>query len=361
MFHTLYNFEDQNEDFNIQNSMMNIDYIKNGFELNGINENYFGKGNYAIDQYNRRKNVIRKIREKDEKFRNTKNKVRLVVYKNGFILNNGPFRDSSIPENNEFLNEVERGLIPQELIKQGIDDLGILLVNRKNEIYRSPLYQSMKPSTRTINIFQNPYEYEYKSENEKNYYETDFPYYEIQEIKPKVNMNVISQTPIGTRNQRNDIFFDINREGDNEQIYMKSSGKPKEPKNSKKNEKKIVDFLEFKENYPEKNKYIAFSGVGQLIGQINTEGLYINKEIKSFVDYLSPICNISIRLFNGEIIQSQFNYTQTLRDIYLYVRRISGSNNFVLLDGFPPRPLIDYGKTIGELGLQNSLLTQRIN
>ncbi len=43
-------------------------------------------------------------------------------------------------------------------------------------------------------------------------------------------MNVISQTPIGTRNQRNDIFFDINREGDNEQIYMKSSGKTKDPK-----------------------------------------------------------------------------------------------------------------------------------
>ena len=73
------------------------------------------------------------------------------------------------------------------------------------------------------------------------------------------------------------------------------------------------------------------------------------------------MCVISIRLFNGEIVKSQFNYSQTLADIYLYVRRLSGSNNFVLLDGFPPRPLIDYYRSIGELGLQNTVLTQKIN
>ena len=33
----------------------------------------------------------------------TKDKIKLVVYRNGFILNNGPFRDRSLQENNEFL------------------------------------------------------------------------------------------------------------------------------------------------------------------------------------------------------------------------------------------------------------------
>ena len=105
----------------------------------------------------------------------------------------------------------------------------------------------------------------------------------------------------------------------------------------------------------------AFSGCGKLIGNINTEGLNVNKEIKSNVDRLQPVCSISIRLFNGEIIKAEFNYSQTLKDIYLYVRNISGSNNFVLLDGFPPKPLNKYGKSIGELGLQNTMLTQKIN
>ena len=62
---------------------------------------------------------------------------------------------------------------------------------------------------------------------------------------------------------------------------------------------------------------------------------------------------MSIRLFNGEVIKAQFNYSQTLRDIYMYVRRISGSIKFHLLDGFPPKPLRDYDRTIYELGLNN--------
>ena len=78
------------------------------------------------------------------------------------------------------------------------------------------------------------------------------------------------------------------------------------------------------------------------------------------VDIFQPICNVSIRLFNGEVIKTQFNYSQTLRDIYLHVRRISGCIKFHLLDGFPPKPLRDYDKTIYELNIQNSLLTQKI-
>ena len=50
-----------------------------------------------------------------------------------------------------------------------------------------------------------------------------------------------------------------------------------------------------------------------------------------------------------------------LQDVINFVQKKSGSNNFSLLDGFPPRPLTDYNKTIKELHLEGSLLTQRIN
>ncbi len=94
---------------------------------------------------------------------------------------------------------------------------------------------------------------------------------------------------------------------------------------------------------------------------MNIEGLNVQKDLKNSIDVFKPTCIINIRLFNGEIVKGEFNYTQTLRDIYFYVRKISGSNNFTLLDGFPPRALRDYDRTIGQLRLENTTLTQRLN
>ena len=53
-------------------------------------------------------------------FEKTKNKLTLKVYKNGFILDDSPFRDISKPENKKFMDEVEKGYIPNELVKKGI-------------------------------------------------------------------------------------------------------------------------------------------------------------------------------------------------------------------------------------------------
>ena len=141
-------------------------------------------------------------------------------------------------------------------------------------------------------------------------------------------------------------------------------------KNSQ-NVKNFVDFLEFKkendkkekqkkEENDEKKEFKAFSGFGQIIGNINTQGLYVNKDVSTLANLYMPICYINIRLFNGEIIKAPFNYEQTIGDIYIYVRKVSGSNNFVLLEGFPPKEIISYGSQIYQLGLQNNVLTQKI-
>ena len=44
-------------------------------------------------------------------FQNTKNKVKVTLFKNGFILNDGSFRDKNIPENRKFIEQIERGII----------------------------------------------------------------------------------------------------------------------------------------------------------------------------------------------------------------------------------------------------------
>ena len=95
--------------------------------------------------------------------------------------------------------------------------------------------------------------------------------------------------------------------------------------------------------------------MGQAIGNINTEGLNVQADLKNSVDIFKPICPINIRLFNGEIAKGEFNYSQTLRDIYFYVRKISGSNNFTLLDGFPPVPLRDYENDFPYINEHNNI------
>ena len=50
------------------------------------------------------------------------------------------------------MEEVEKGNIPQEIIQQGITDLGILLINRKTEIYYPPI--PITPITQITQITQ---------------------------------------------------------------------------------------------------------------------------------------------------------------------------------------------------------------
>ena len=135
--------------------------------------------------------------------------------------------------------------------------------------------------------------------------------------------------------------------------------KEEEEKQKKKGKKSNKD-EEKEEKKEEEKKFTAFAGSGKIIDNVNTQGLHVDKGVETGADKSKPICTINIRLFNGEIIKSEFNYTQTLREIYYYVQKISGSNNFALLDGFPPKKLRDYDKTIEYLKLENTTLTQKI-
>ena len=373
-------------------------------------DNYYGKGNKAYDNYNKKTSA-----EINEQFEKTKNKVRLIVYQNGFILNKGPFRDRSIPENDKFMREVEKGNIPQELVKKGITDLGILLENRKNEIYYPPIggippithitqitqinpinpininpinqYNQMNQisASQGLDMYSYPYQYDL-SYQYQNPYMIDDPYGGYTVIPRRRAGTQVwhpPQTPMGTRNVRNDIFIpntdvrsniirtdrhtssvpkkEVKSNTSNFLTFESFRNMEEEKKKEKKHKSKTDDDKDGEKKEEEKKKFTAFSGFGKLVGYVNHQGLNVDKDIKNYVDINRPICSISIRLFNGEIVKGDFNYTQTLRDIYFYVSRISGSNNFTLLDGFPPRALQDYDRTIGELRLQNSILTQRIN
>ena len=397
-------------------------YENNSQKKNGPQDNYYGSAQRDFGQ-NFNNNNYKKAN--DDPFAKTKNKIKVILFKNGFIVNNGHFRDKSIPENAKFMAEVEKGMIPQELVNKGIHDLGILLENRKNEIYKkkpvNPISATLDAyihgnldNLNTNNINLNNLNYIPNDLNLNPNVKTEIKINEPIILKPgediplhwqaqndlimqkynnslqnrsiKNNLNNnMPLTPIGRRNNRKNTFAEKNVKVEEEELQLKkrdslSAPKKKEEKKfrtfaslikeekekeeeekKKKRAKKEQNYKEEKEEKAEEEKkFQAFTGTGKILGNISTQGLHVQKDIKNIVDEFSPICVFSIRLFNGEVVKCEFNYTQTLRDIYFYVQKISGSNNFHLLDGFPPKPLRDYDKQIGELHLDNTILTQKI-
>ena len=341
MFHTLFDYQDQNVPNNNQIPKNKYKkYEKKFKDSKKTYYNYYGKGNQAYEYYNKKNESDEGSNNSEEegnvaeKFENTKNKVNLVVYKNGFILDNGPFRDRAVPENEEFMEQVERGVIPHELMDKGINSLGILLTNRRNEIYKP----SMNKNNYSIYNydFMNPYNNQYQNQN------TSFTNQSLGPMPKKYNGNNIIPIGMNRVNSSSNFFrtsdSKLSLQRANKNSNRNNSGEPKD----------------------KEKKFTAFSGQGKIIGNVNMTGLHVDKNFKNVVDIYQPICNVSIRLFNGEVIKAQFNYSQTLRDIYLYVRRISGCIKFHLLDGFPPKLLREYDKTIYELNINNSLLTQKI-
>ena len=240
MFHTLDDYKDKKRDEKAEK------------DKKKITDSYTGGKSSGIAVENPQDDWLDKMKKYDnkEKFDKTKNKLKLSLYKNGFILDNGEFRNKSEPANKKFMEEIEKGYIPNELVKKGITDLGIEMDDHRDENYEPP---------------------------------------------------------------------------------------------------------------KEEKKFQAFTGLGKSISSVNTEGLHVNKNATSNVDRSKPTCKVNIRLFNGEVVSEDFNLNQALQDVINFVKKKSGSNNFSLLDGFPPRPLTTYNKTIQELHLEGSLLTQKIN
>ena len=240
MFHSLDDYRDKNRDEKAEK------------DKRKTTDSYAGGKSSGIAVMNPEDDWLNKVKKHDnkEQYDKTKNKLKLILYKNGFILNDGEFRDIKDPLNKKFMDDVEKGYIPKELVKKGYNDLGIEMEDNRDKNYEPP---------------------------------------------------------------------------------------------------------------KEEKKFQAFTGLGKSISSVNTQGLHVDKNATSNVDRSKPTCKVNIRLFNGEVVSEDFNLNQTFQDVINFVRKKSGSNNFALLDGFPPRPLTDYYKTIQELRLEGSLLTQRIN
>lgn len=184
--------------------------------------------------------------------------------------------------------------------------------------------------------------------------------------KPKENLKGMKK---GVMVNGSEVYYGMGRKDVNSYNYYKNKSTRSNGNYARANKMKSYNNT----NQIISNKQINFIGKEDntfnsskygKIDEIKTHKVKIEKKVENKVEYYidpsQPTTSLSIRLYNGDVVSGTFNSTQKLRDIYLYVKEISHRINFDLLEGFPPKPLKDYTKTILELGLENSMLTQKV-
>ena len=60
------------------------------------------------------------------------------MYRNGFIVDDGPFRDLTAPENQAFIRSLGQGMVPAELSQGHPGDLDVALDDKRGEDYVPP-------------------------------------------------------------------------------------------------------------------------------------------------------------------------------------------------------------------------------
>lgn len=64
--------------------------------------------------------------------------VRVTLYQNGFTVDGGELREYNTEENKEFMKELNKGYVPEELRKKYNKAIGIALEDRRKEVKRPP-------------------------------------------------------------------------------------------------------------------------------------------------------------------------------------------------------------------------------
>jgi hypothetical protein len=141
---------------------------------------------------------------------------------------------------------------------------------------------------------------------------------------------------------------------------IKSISKPINSNSKKIQAHKSVGKYPMPKNNNINNNSKAFKGRGKAVSMVKTDGLKINKYVQNKTNKNKEIIKINIRLFNGNVVSTNFNSDQTLRDIKNFVEKKTESHNFSLVEGFPPKVLNNFTATIEQLNLKNCLITQKL-
>ncbi|RHY51827.1 hypothetical protein DYB38_005640 [Aphanomyces astaci] len=114
-----------------------------------------------------------------------------------------------------------------------------------------------------------------------------------------------------------------------------------------------------------KPQYEAFAGAGQSMGASAVDASAIVRDVDTSatlkpVDTTQPTTVVQIRLANGSRVRETLNTTHTVQDLHAILRREgAATQSYVLLAGFPPKPITDMQATLEAAGLLGAAITQK--
>ena len=83
--------------------------------------------------------------------------------------------------------------------------------------------------------------------------------------------------------------------------------------------------------------------------------------MRPLVDTSKPSTTIRITLHTGQNTSLDLNYSHTVADIHTFVMSVAPTaGSYLLLNGYPPRPLADPSMTIGDAKLENANIVMRL-
>ena len=93
---------------------------------------------------------VKKLKEQAQKSLGTQTRpdgatmTKVTVYKNGFKVNDGEFRDLETPENKKFMKDLTEGHVPAEVIRMSVYVCLLFLFNALYTAYSSLIVLSME-------------------------------------------------------------------------------------------------------------------------------------------------------------------------------------------------------------------------
>lgn len=125
----------------------------------------------------------------------------------------------------------------------------------------------------------------------------------------------------------------------------------------------LSDKTEQKYTPPPPPPYIAFSGAGTSLSDAKPTTKFTKKKgvLDNFLlepNRNKPITTIQVRLLDGTRVPVEANLDTPVRDIFNHIATVSGTSQFQLFGGFPPKQL-SLETTIEQGDLADSTLIQR--
>jgi len=121
-------------------------YLEKG-KTEKTTESYTGgeKSGMAVENPDDIEGVLAKAKENSQKHKDEgtdgnrpDTEVRITVYQNGFVVDDGEFREYDTPENKEFMSELNKGYVPKELREKYNKPVGVALEDRRKEKFIPP-------------------------------------------------------------------------------------------------------------------------------------------------------------------------------------------------------------------------------